>query len=96
MNTANLQLEGLCLAVAMVNAALVRKGVLTREEIDTALETAQTAASADRVDGMSHANHDAVSFPIRLLKHANSSEFEDSAPSFSELTRMVGGTPHAK
>ena len=44
MNTANLQLEGLYLSVAAINNLLVRKGIVTREEIDQTLRiTEQTA-----------------------------------------------------
>ena len=38
MNTANLQLEGLLMAIAAVNQALVAKGMLATEEIDRSLE----------------------------------------------------------
>ena len=37
MNIANLQLEGLYLALAAINNALVEKGVLSREEMSLAL-----------------------------------------------------------
>ena len=49
------------------------KGVLTRHEIEQALETAETNALADatRVPRLSDANLDAVLFPIRFLRSAN-------------------------
>lgn len=90
MNTANLQLEGLCLALAMINDALVRKGVLSREEIDAALATAETIAVGDRVDVISSSNHDATTFPIRLLRQANGSVPGNAMASFSVLARLVG------
>ena len=94
MNTANLQLEGLYLAVAAINNLLVRKGVLTREEIDLALRTAEaTAVGDDRlVEEFRPANRDAVAFPLRLLQLANHSAGTDGTVSFSELARMVGET----
>jgi hypothetical protein len=89
VNTANLQLEGLCLAIAMINQALVRKGVLSTAEIDSALKTAEVLAAGDR-EAISSSNHDAMVFPIRLLQQANCSALEDTIPSFSNLARMVG------
>ncbi len=91
MNSANLQIEGLLMAVASVTRALVDKGVLTSAEVEKALATAeQTAMGDDRVsEDLSPANRDAIAFPLRLLRMANSAEGE-SALSFAELTRMVG------
>ncbi|MRG55008.1 hypothetical protein GF108_05340 [Phyllobacterium sp. SYP-B3895] len=93
MNTANLQLEGLCLAIAAVNRALVAKGLLTAVEIDTALRRAEAVAVGDdrAVEHLSPANRDAVCFPIRLLQLANNSG-ADTPWSFSHLARMVGET----
>ena len=94
MNTANLQLEGLYLVIAALNNALVRKGVLSREEIDQALRRAEeTAIDDDRaVEDLSPANRDAVAFPARLLALANRSASTDEISSFSELARLVGTT----
>jgi hypothetical protein len=93
VNTANLQLEGLCLAIAAVNHALVEKGLLSQDEIDLALRKAEAAATGDErfVDQLSPANRDAVCFPIRLLQIANTSGA--AAPwSFSHLAKLVGET----
>jgi hypothetical protein len=50
MNTANLQLEGLIMAMAGMNQMLVAKGVLTNEEIDRSLTvTLQTILGDERV-----------------------------------------------
>ncbi|MGB3386437.1 MAG: hypothetical protein WBA88_00485 [Pseudaminobacter sp.] len=94
MNTANLQLEGLYLAIASINNLLVSKGILSVEEIDTALRRAEANATSDEniVEVMSPANRDAVCFPIRFLQLANNSGSEHEIPSFSELARMVGQT----
>ncbi len=92
MNTANLQLEGLYLAIAAVNRALVRNGILTAAEVDAALDAAAMAAGADRPDGLSMANRDAVAFPIRLLRLANQRDGDQPIPGFSELARAVGET----
>ena len=91
MNVANLQLEGLLMAIASINHVLVRKGVLTTEEIDIALRRAEASETAEeRSDGMSSSNRDAINFPIRLLELANRCQPEADIPSFSALARMVG------
>ncbi|MER9006107.1 MULTISPECIES: hypothetical protein [unclassified Mesorhizobium] len=89
MNVANLQLEGLLMAVASINQVLVRKGLLTVEDIDIALRKA-IETGEERSDGMSESNRDAVNFPIRLLELANQCQPEADMPSFSKLARMVG------
>ncbi|GHC68586.1 hypothetical protein [Limoniibacter endophyticus] len=93
MNTANLQLEGLCLAIASVNKALVEKGLLTTEDVDTALRKAEAAARGDErfVDQLSPAHRDAVCFPIRLLQIANETS-DQRAFDFSHLAKRVGET----
>ncbi|RWM70824.1 MAG: hypothetical protein EOR81_32335 [Mesorhizobium sp.] len=91
MNVANLQLEGLLMAVASINQLLVRKGVLSVEEIDIALRKAEASeTSEERSEGMSASSRDAVNFPIRLLELANQCQPEADMPSFSKLARMVG------
>ena len=94
MNTANLQIEGLLMAVAAVNKALVAKGVLAPEELDRALAICeQTALGDDQlVEELSPANRDAVLFPIRLLRLANNMAGDDGLPPFAELARTVGET----
>lgn len=42
-NVSNLQLQGLYLAVAAINNALVSTGVLSRENVDTALRRSEEA-----------------------------------------------------
>jgi hypothetical protein len=93
MNTANLQLEGLYLAIAAINNALVEKGVLSRHEVDTALRQAeQTAVSDYRTGELNPANRDAVAFAPRLLALANNTAADGMTPPFSELAKMVGET----
>jgi len=98
MNTANLQLEGLLMAVAAVNQALVSKGVLTTADLDKALAVSeQTVLGDDRVsEDMSPANRDAVAFPARFLRLANNMAGDGEVSGFAELARMVGETkgPH--
>ncbi|MBJ3784005.1 hypothetical protein [Devosia sediminis] len=91
MNVANLQLEGLYLAVAAINDLLVKKGVLGREEIDLALRRAEQTALGDyRVQELSPAERDAVAFASRLLAVANNSAGDEFLPPFSELAKQVG------
>lgn len=94
MNTANLQLEGLYLAIAGITNALVTKGLLTREEVNTALRTAEQSATSDyrSAEDLSPANRDAIAFPARLLVLANSLASGSTIPSFAALAKMVGET----
>lgn len=98
MNTANLQLEGLVMAIAAINQALVAKGLLSADEIEHSLAvTEQTALGDDRVaEDLSPANREAVVFPIRVLRLANNMAGGRDVPPFAELARMVGETkaPH--
>ena len=43
MNIANLQIEGLMMAVAAVNDAIVQKGLLSVDEIDVALRKVEAS-----------------------------------------------------
>lgn len=88
MNVANLQLEGLLMAVAAVNRLLVQKGIVSMRDIEAALRSAE--ASEIRADEIPPANREAIAFPIRLLQLANQCQPEADMPSFSALTRMVG------
>lgn len=91
MNVANLQIEGLLMAVAAINHLLVRKGLLTVGEIDTALAKAQAnMTSEERAQELSSSNRDAINFPIRLLQVTNHCAPEADLPTFSELARIVG------
>lgn len=94
MNVANLQLEGLLMAVASLNNVLVHKGVLSVEEIEMALRKAEAAMTADErlYEDMSPSNRDAICFPIRLLQAANKARSETHVPPFSELARTVSQT----
>ncbi|CAN7250251.1 nitrile hydratase subunit beta [Phyllobacterium sp. LjRoot231] len=93
MHAANLQIEGLCLAIASINRLLVERGVVTQEELDTAFDKAEATARGDnRFTGdMSPSNRDAVCFPIRVLQVANDTGAEKPW-SFSELAKLVAET----
>lgn len=94
MSPANLQIEGLLLAMAALNRALVDKGLLSLEEIDLALHRAEAAATSEErmTEELSPAHRDAVCFPIRFLRLANGRELGADALSFSALTRDIGLT----
>lgn len=92
MNTANLQLEGLYVAVSALMNALRQKGVLSEKEIEDALADAEEALIADpnRPDELSPAHVDAIAFPLRFLRLANMREADGEFASFSELAAQVG------
>lgn len=94
MNVANLQIEGLLMAVAAINNALVHKGILSVDDLDFALRQVEASLTGDErlCEDMSPANRDAVCFPVRLLLAANNAQGETEIPPFSELTKMVGRT----
>ena len=94
MNPANLQLEGLYLALGAIINLLVTKGVISSEEVDTYLGSAEEAALRDKhgESDLSPAQRDAVAFPFRILRLANNSADEEGTVPFSELARMVGET----
>lgn len=94
MNTANLQLEGLYVAVAAILNAVRQKGLLSEQEIDKALAEAESIALADpaRPAQLSPAHVDGICFPLRLLRLANAAAAQGRQPSFSELATLVGQT----
>ncbi|MEF2551961.1 hypothetical protein VQ042_11420 [Aurantimonas sp. A2-1-M11] len=92
MNTANLQLEGLYVAVSALMTALRQKQVLAEGEIDDALGHAETALLSDprRPTELSPAHADAIAFPLRYLRLANRRSANGEFPTFSELAAQVG------
>jgi len=93
VNTANLQLEGLYIVIAAMNNALVAKGLMTREEIDAVLQTAEITAMNDQnMEDLNPATRDAIAFPARLLRLANDGASESEVQPFSELAKLVGQT----
>jgi hypothetical protein len=91
MNTANLQLEGLLLALACVFDVLKRRGVLSQKEIAEALDQAEASALADhrRPAEVSSANVDAICFPIRFLREA-ANRMPGQTQAFTDITSHVG------
>jgi hypothetical protein len=97
MHVANLQLEGLLMAVAAINKLMVSKGLLTVEEIDQVLHKAEACLTGEErmTEDLSPSNRDAACFPIRLLRRANSEAAESGGPAFSDLARGIGLTKRA-
>lgn len=92
MNTENLQLEGLYIAIPSLNGALVAEGLLTVAEVDAALATAEQTALRDyrAADNRTLAQREAVAFPVRLLRLANNGSAGSETQTFSELAKMGG------
>lgn len=97
MNTANLQLEGLLVAVAELSRLLVRKGIVAESEVEQALAAAEAALRADlpRMEQLSGSNAEAVCFPIRFLSAALRAK-DDAPLAFSELACRVGQSKPAR
>jgi hypothetical protein len=89
VNTANLQMQGVLLAVAAVNRLLVERGLVSKEDLTAALSNAESRITSDESisDLISAPNRAAIVFPLRMLRHAIPG---DADPSFSELARSVG------
>ena len=88
------KLEGLYLAIASINEALIAKGVLSRDELTHALRTAEQSMVGDdrATEDLRPAERDAVAFPCRLLIEALATTSAGEPLSFSDLTRRVGMT----
>lgn len=91
MNTANLQLEGLYVAVTALAEALREKGLLSAEELATSLDRAETVAwQAASEKDISAANIEAIIFPIRYLRVAVGASSRGQHLPFHEVARIVG------
>jgi hypothetical protein len=69
MNTANLQMEGLLLALGALCRELQRKGALEKAGIAAALDNAEACATRSNGE-VSDSNAEAIRFPIRFLRLA--------------------------
>lgn len=90
MNTANLQIEGLLMAMTALAKLMREKGAATTDEIDQVLAEAEAITKSDAVrhGGMRDANVEAVLFPLRFLRIAN--RRGEPVAAFSEVAAEVG------
>jgi hypothetical protein len=90
MNTANLQLEGLLVALAEMSRALAQAGILPMDAFRDALQKAEEAVVSDepRTRQLSDSQIDAMLFPIRYL--ALASRDGSSPQSFARLATGIG------
>jgi hypothetical protein len=96
MNTANLQLEGLLLSISFLFETMRRKGLLTKQEIDAALQEAETSLKLEAVKSdLSPANLEAIRFPIHFLRAATNMTSTGQV-SFATLTAMAVETRHSR
>jgi hypothetical protein len=90
MNTGNLQLEGLYLALAAMMDLMVKRGLLERAALQGALAAAEETAARDAdARRLSAANSEAMLFPIKLLRLATELP-RDGVPRFADLAREIG------
>jgi hypothetical protein len=91
MNPANLQVEGLCMALASLHRLLMAKGLLTGEEVESMLHFAETTLTGEErsVESLRPASRDAAVFPLRLLRAAARMPMNEPL-SFPALTEKVG------
>ncbi|MBY5393626.1 hypothetical protein HFN01_02175 [Rhizobium leguminosarum] len=89
MNTANLQLKGLIMAMASICDAIVEKELLTSEELNAALSKAKKAVEEDDDHELSDANRAAILFPIRLLLLAEEAGRKGERLTFSDYAKLV-------
>jgi N-acetylglucosamine-6-phosphate deacetylase len=87
MNVANLQLEGVLLALSSVLRSLVQTGALSEEQLGSALSDAERLGLADRMGQLSPSQREALVFAPRFLAIAMQSE---TPPTFSEVAKQVG------
>lgn len=89
MNTANLQLEGLLLALSRLLEVARRKGLLTQQEIEAALQEADLAAQQEmQARNLSPAQAEGVRFPIRFLLAATHLA-AGASPTFGDMATLV-------
>jgi len=93
MNTANLQLEGVLMAMAALCRLMREKGIADDLEIDSALREAEEMLATDglRPEQLSAANVEAMKFPLRFLREANRC-VEGDGFAYTKIATAVGRT----
>ena len=96
MNPRQFAARGLLLALYALLDAIKSKGLLTEQEVEEALATAEANALADpqRVEQLSAAHLDGMTFPIRFLRTANTAS--KVPETFTTITQLVEKTKPAR
>jgi hypothetical protein len=94
MNTANLQIEGMLLALSALTRMLRDKGIVDTNDRDVALREAEQSARSDRghKGDISPSNVEAILFPIRFLQLAQTLNAGEPH-TFTKIAAAVGGAP---
>jgi len=94
MNTANLQMEGVLMAMATLCRLLRQKGVVDAAEIEDALAEAERTLASDerRPEQLSRSNVEAALFPIRFLREANRQGVPGAERAYTDIATAVGRT----
>jgi hypothetical protein len=91
MNTANLELEGLYLAMSAVNNLLIEKGLMTHAELRQVLTETKTAlTSQEKLRNLSESNRKAICFPISFLLLASDKSEKAEPVDFQTIAKEVG------
>ncbi|WP_265518565.1 hypothetical protein [Nitratireductor luteus] len=92
MNTANLQLEGVLMAMAALCRLMREQGLATADQIDGVMGEAERALKDDKLRpaAVSAANVEAALFPLRFLREANRRADEVEHAAFSGIATAVG------
>ncbi|MGF9567781.1 hypothetical protein AAIH70_30295 [Neorhizobium sp. BT27B] len=90
MNTANLQLEGLIMAVAELTELAIEKNLFTHKEVSAALARAEDNVQSAEPSNLSDANQAAKLFPVRVLHLANQAAQRGERFTFSDYAELVG------
>lgn len=90
MNTANLQLEGLLVAISTVMRTAMQRGFVNAHQIASILDAAEKEVTSDekRRDEVTPAQLEAICFPIRYLRLAATRP--DMPLHFSDMAAEVG------
>lgn len=78
------------MAVAAIADALVKKGMLTHQELATALEAAERLVEESKDNELTGSNRAATVFPVRVLLLANQASVRGETPSFADFAEQVG------
>ena len=92
MNTANLQLEGVLMAMAALCRLMQEKGIAGDQEIDITLRLAEEMLATDKLrpEQLSQPNIDATLFPLRFLREANRRNASGDSYAYSQIATAVG------